>query len=487
MNWSQLQEISGYLSALHESVANGELPEALVAYLAASPNLETLQTLVSTVEEHQTSHPHLLQVVVEKIQLDETGCDGLKACSLTQQIQILECWEREAEKLQDIVTYNHLVGTLENSGFAEIVKVANVWLEASQFLSDVLKRAWYNARVETAMREHPILASFASDAHQHIVERFRELDCRSLEYNKAKVAYEHWKHLPKDGPAIGQLGVLKKEFAKQRRHLPIRQLITKTGNAIQAIKPIFMMSPLSVATFLPPNSVDFDWVVFDEASQVKPVDAFGAIIRGEQTVVVGDNRQLPPTRFFDKHMATDDEDGDAEENLAGDMESILGLFSAQNAPGRMLRWHYRSRHESLITVSNIEFYDSKLQLFPSPDAVKEEVGLIYHYLPDTAYDRGGSGGNKKEARIVAEQVMEHARKRPDLTLGVATFSTTQMETVQNELENLRREDPSREQTFFNAHPEEPFFVKIRRTYKVMNAMLFSLASVTVPMPMGTSR
>ena len=459
LNWSQLQKIVGYLSALHESVANGELPEALVAYLAANPDLETLRTLVSTVEEHQTSHPHLLQAVTEKIQLDETGRDGLKTCSLAQQIQILECWEREAEKLQDIVTYNHLVDALGDSGFAEIVKVANVWSEASQFLSDVLKRAWYNARIETAMREHPILAGFASDAHQHIVERFRELDNLSLEHNKAKVAYEHWRHLPQHEASSGQLGLLRREFEKKRRHLPIRQLIDRAGNAIQAIKPIFMMSPLSVATFLPPNSVDFDWVVFDEASQVKPVDAFGAIIRGGQTVVVGDNRQLPPTRFFDKHIADDDVDENAEENLVGDMESILGLFSAQNAPERMLRWHYRSRHESLITVSNIEFYDNKLQLFPSPDAAKEEVGLIYRYLPDTAYDRGGSGSNKEEARIVAEKVMEHARKRPDLALGVSTFSTAQMEAVQNELEILRREDPSCEQTFFNAHPEEPFFVK----------------------------
>ena len=176
-----------------------------------------------------------------------------------------------------------------------------------------------------------------------------------------------------------------------------------------------------------------------------------------QTVVVGDNRQLPPTRFFDKHI--EDEDDDAEESLAGGMESILDLFSARNAPERMLRWHYRSRHESLITVSNIKFYDNKLQLFPSPDAAKEEVGLIYHYLQDTAYDRGGSGRNKEEARIVAKQVMEHARERPNLTLGVSTFSTTQMEAVQNELEILRRKDPSCEQTFFNAHPEEPFFVK----------------------------
>ena len=460
-NCPQLQEIAQYLSVLHKSVESNELPEALVDYLASNPDLDTLGALVATVEEHQNSYPALLQIIVEKIQLDETahsgGNDGLRARPFTEQAEILERWERESEKLQDIVAYNHLVKALKDNGFAEIVKVANVWAEASQFLSDLLKQAWYSARVETSMRERPILATFSGDDHQYILKRFRELDKLSLECNKAKVAYEHWAHLPQREVSSGQLGILRREFQKKRRHLPIRQLMIKAGNAIQAIKPIFMMSPLSVATFLPPNSVDFDWVVFDEASQVKPVDAFGAIIRGGQTVVVGDSRQLPPTRFFDKHV--EDNDEDVEENLAGDMESILGLFSAQNAPVRMLRWHYRSRHESLITVSNTEFYDNKLQLFPSPDAAKEEVGLVYHYLPDSAYDRGGSRSNLEEARIVAKQIMEHARSRPNLTLGVSTFSTAQMEAVQNELEILRREDPSCEQTFFNAHPEEPFFVK----------------------------
>ena len=464
-NWSQLQEIVRYLSALHESVANGELPKALVAYLAANPDLETLRTLVSTVEEHQNSHPYLLQTVAEKIQLDETvrfGCDdGLKASTLTEQVNILERWEQESERLLDIAPYNHLVEALRDSCFAEIVKVANVWSEASQFLSDVLKWAWYNARVETAMRERPILAGFDGDVHQHIVEQFKKLDCLSLECNKAKVAYEHWKHLPKHESSSGQLGVLKHEFFKKRGHLPIRKLMDRAGNAVQAIKPVFMMSPLSVAKFLPPESVHFDWVVFDEASQVKPVDAFGAIIRGGQTVVVGDEHQLPPTDFFDKQVGVDDEN--AEENLVSNIDSILDLFCAKSARQRMLRWHYRSRHESLIAISNDEFYENELELFPSPDTAKKEVGLIYHHHPYTVFDRGGSRKNREEARIVAERVMEHVHSQPHLTLGVATFSASQMAAIQDRLETLRLEavrrgDPSCE-TFFNAHPEEPFFVK----------------------------
>ena len=460
-DWTQLREIAKYLSALHESVSNNELPEAVITYLASKPDLDILKALIQTVEEYQSNHPHLLQTVISKIQLDEKirfGSDnGLESSPFTKQVQILELWERELEKLQDIVTYNHTIEHLRNEGFAEIAEIANVWSKASEFLSDLLKYAWYSARVETALRERPILAGFSSDAHQHIVKRFKELDRNSLEYNKAKVAYEHWKHLPRHEISTGQLGLLRREFEKKRRHLPIRQLMSSAGNAIQAIKPIFMMSPLSVATFIPPNSVEFDLVIFDEASQVKPVDAFGAIVRGRQTAVVGDSRQLPPTDFFDKHIEGDDKN--TEENLTSDTESILGLFSAQNAPERMLRWHYRSRHESLITVSNVEFYSNKLQLFPSPDAAKKEVGLVYHYLSDTAYDRGGSRSNPKEAQIVAKQVMEHARSRPNLTLGIATFSTAQMEAIQNALEILRREDSSCEQTFFNVHPQEPFFVK----------------------------
>jgi superfamily I DNA and/or RNA helicase len=272
--------------------------------------------------------------------------------------------------------------------------------------------------------------------------------------NRFKLAEAQWKNIPKH-EAAGQLGILRREFEKRSRHLPIRQLMTKTGNAIQAIKPVFMMSPLSIATFIPPGSIEFDLVVFDEASQVKPVDAFGAIIRGKQVVVVGDSKQMPPSNMFDT-ISKDDEN--EEDDFVGDMESILGLFVGQNAPQRMLRWHYRSRHESLITVSNHKFYDNKLVVFPSPDSEKNDSGLIYHYLPETSYDRGGTKTNKLEAKAVALAVMEHAKSNPNLSLGVAAFSVVQMQAILDEIEQLRRSNPNHE-SFFTAHPHEPFFVK----------------------------
>jgi len=171
--------------------------------------------------------------------------------------------------------------------------------------------------------------------------------------------------------------------------------------------------------------------------------------------VVGDDRQLPPTTFFERTIDVDD---DYSESVTIDLESILGLCVAKGIPQRMLRWHYRSQHESLITVSNYEFYDDKLVVFPSPDKEKKEVGLVYHYLPQTVYGRGKNRANVGEATKVAEAVMNHAKSCPSLTLGVATFSISQMEAIRDQLEILRRQDPANED-FFRSHPEEPFFIK----------------------------
>ena len=212
---------------------------------------------------------------------------------------------------------------------------------------------------------------------------------------------------------------------------------------------------MSIAQYLEPGKIEFDLVLMDEASQIRPVEALGAIARGRQVVVVGDDKQLPPTRFFDK-IAGSDEASEDDEFAAGDLESVLGLCQAKGIFARMLEWHYRSRHESLIAVSNREFYDDRLFIVPS-SGVEVDVGLK-HQLVDGTYDRGGSSTNRVEAEAVARAVIRHARERPELTLGVGTFSVAQRDAVLDALELLRRDHPETEKCFADGGPE-PFFVK----------------------------
>ena len=194
-------------------------------------------------------------------------------------------------------------------------------------------------------------------------------------------------------------------------------------------------------------------VIFDEASQVKPADAIGAIARGRQVVVVGDSKQLPPTSFFDTLMMSDESDADDDAPGTSDVESILGLFCARGAHQRMLRWHYRSRHESLIAVSNYLFYNNRLVVFPSPDRAKRYLGLIHRRIEKAPYDRGRTRTNPGEAKAVAEAVMEHAREQlrkpaqERLTLGVATFSMAQRDAILQNVEVLMRQNPTCEEFF----------------------------------------
>lgn len=152
----------------------------------------------------------------------------------------------------------------------------------------------------------------------------------------------------------------------------------------------------------------------------------------------------------------DEDDGEAAQ--VADIESILGLFSARGMPQRMLRWHYRSRHQSLIAVSNTQFYENKLFIVPSPYTAEAGRGLRFHHVPEGRFDSGNSRTNVVEARVVAEAVIRHAKTHPGLSLGVASFSASQKRAIRDQIELLRRANPDTE-AFFNAHPGEPFFIK----------------------------
>jgi very-short-patch-repair endonuclease len=323
-------------------------------------------------------------------------------------------------------------------------------------------RARFEKLCRVAFAAWPSLREFDGDGHDRLVEEFRDADEARLKLARLRALLRHHDELPKRVAGAGGTGVLLSELERKRGHRSPRRLLRDAGTVVQAIKPIFMMSPLSVAQFLEPGGIDFDLLVVDEASQVQPVDAFGAFARSRQRVVVGDAKQLPPTRFFAKLTSNDEEERDEEEEpamaQAKDVESILGLCAARGMGESMLRWHYRSRHQSLIAVSNHEFYEGKLFVVPSPSLGSDARGLSLRLVRDAVYDRGKTSTNRVEARAVCAAVVEHARTRPEDSLGVAAFSMAQQRAILDELELVRRDHPELED-FLAAHPFEPFFVK----------------------------
>ena len=320
------------------------------------------------------------------------------------------------------------------------------------------------ALLKAAMRARPELAAFDGAGFDRLVTEFGEADRARLALTRAEATHTHATALARVRAGVPGTDFLKGEFERKRGHQPVRELLLRAGPAIQAAKPVFMMSPLSVAQFLaPPHGLKpgltFDLLVIDEASQVEPVDALGAIARCRQMVVVGDDKQMPPTRFFQRMTSEDDEmiEEDTTDSVAArEVESILGLANARGVPNALLRWHYRSRHESLIATSNAEFYNGQLMILPAARARSATLGLSLVRVEGTWQQ--GAGVNLAEAEAVAQAVLAHAKAAPGDTLGVAAFSIRQRDAILDAVEKLRRAQPETD-AFFVAHPHEPFFVK----------------------------
>ncbi len=459
-DWEVLGKISQWVVELYREIGDGELPAGIVDFLAANPSVGALEDAVAAVEAAQSAWyaataeaDRLLELDPEQ-QLSPAAVSSAPETTFAVHAERIGAWSGNLDALQWMTEFNRLSDSLCEAGLAKAAERATTWERTSADLERAFELTWYEGLYSVAAAERKALRDFDRTAHEHALETFQRLDAMLLAHVRNRLVLRHWEQVPKLGQS-GELGILSREINKKTRHLPIRRLMAEAGRAVQAIKPLFMMSPMSIATYIPPGAVEFDLVIFDEASQVKPVEAFGALLRGHQAIVVGDSKQLPPTSFFAMMGEAEEED---EDNVTADQESILGLFNAQNAPSRMLEWHYRSRHESLIAVSNHEFYDNRLMVFPSPGQDAAAAGLSFEYLPATAYDRGRTRTNRDEARAVAETVLRHAREFPDLTLGVVAFSTAQRDAIEIELEALRRQNPDGED-FFNANPDEPFFIK----------------------------
>jgi very-short-patch-repair endonuclease len=311
----------------------------------------------------------------------------------------------------------------------------------------------------------PALRQFGTDGHERLIERFRELDRRSVATAAARIRRlqltraDRPRLVAGDAPGSSELGILLREVNKKRRHLPLRRLFATIPTLLPRLKPCLMMSPLAVSTYLDSPELKFDLVIFDEASQVRPHDAVCAIYRGRQLVVAGDQKQLPPTSFFERLLADEGSPSEEGEGAGGlqDFESILDVCCSLGLLRKRLRWHYRSRREGLIAFANRHIYDNELVTFPSVQDVAGNPAVTLDYVPDGRW-KARAGFNAAEARRTAELVMAHFRGHPGQSLGVIAFGEGHQLRILDELERMRRDAPDLE-SFFAEDRDEPFFVK----------------------------
>ena len=461
-DWDHLGRVHGWNRRNQEHGDAGELRRLAARGLDPA----ALRPLADAAESAVDSAERAFDAAVRPVRLDLDEAFGVGAhgaLPLGEAARRLQRWEQQPDGVSRWIGYRRARDAAQAAGLDPLVDGLEAGRLGAADAPSTLAFAYHEALLRHGFSMRPELASFTGETHENTLQRFRQLDADRLALARQEVAAAHHENLPRGN--VGQMGILRREFQKKRRHLPLRVLLREAGLAVRAIKPVFMMSPMSVAQYLEPGEVGgggsealrFDLLLIDEASQVRPVDALGAAARCRQLVVVGDDKQLPPTRFFDAILAHDDEPLDTDLDT-GDLESILGLCSAQNMPSTMLNWHYRSVHPSLIAVSNREFYDSQLHVIPSPRRDPEDLGLRFHLITEGHFDRGGSATHAVEARRIAEAVVAFARDTPHRSLGVGAFSVGQRDAILDELETLRRAHPELE-TFFAEDREEPFFVK----------------------------
>ena len=334
--------------------------------------------------------------------------------------------------------------------------------------------AWWSRAL---LEEDSVLRRFSRPEHEAAINNFRRLDDEYRQLtSRYIVAKTCGRSTESDHAASNrQWGVVQRELRKQRRHMPVRRLVKAAPDVLTRLTPCFMMSPLSVAQYLPVDQALFDVVIFDEASQITVWDAVGSIARGKQVIVVGDPKQMPPSNFFNR--ADDDPDGDIE--MGGDLESILEQMLAASIPSRTLRLHYRSRHESLITFSNDRYYDNELVTFPSPQVSDPAVRLERPSNEAAFYARGGARTNQGEARAIVDEIVRRTTnldsRIPDRSIGVVTFNSEQQTLIENLLDHARREHPEMEAAF-SAERSEPVFVKNLETVQgdERDVILFSV-------------
>lgn len=347
--------------------------------------------------------------------------------------------------------YRECAEKAKECGLAGAVKVYEEGMRAEDVLPSYYK-AVSLACADLTIDGEEILAGFHGALFDEKVAKYKEL-CENFErLTRQEIAARLSARVPQVSEGISQaseIGILLKAIRSGGRMQSIRRLFESIPNLLGKLCPCMLMSPISAAQYIDPSYPPFDLVIFDEASQLPTSEAVGAIARGKDVIVVGDPRQLPPTSFF-KEVREDEDNLEKE-----DLESILDDCLALSMPQEHLLWHYRSRHESLIAFSNLQYYDNRLYTFPSPNDLVSRVRLV---SVEGAYDRGKTKQNRAEAdAVVAEIIRRLERSGGTESIGVVTFSAVQQNLIEDRLMEEFAKRPEIDEA--NHSSAEPVFVK----------------------------
>ena len=379
-----------------------------------------------------------------------------------------EATERSGETgLDGWIAYRRNLVDADKAGLAPIVQAFQTEQRPMTALYDAYDRALYRSLVNDAMAKHPALADHNGAQAGDIRKRFQKADLETQRLTAAVIATNLTAKKGPAGNAVGKVGTktergLIEHYAPQKKpRVPLRRLFAKAPEAIQALKPCLMLSPATVAEVLTPGAMTFDLLVIDEASQMKPEFAMGALARSAKAVIVGDEMQLPPTEFFNRSRDDGDDSDDEDAADAVRHESILALANATLKPERQLLWHYRSRHESLIAYSNQQFYDEKLVVFPAARAPSGgKLGVSFERIEGAKYTPG-SRVNTDEANAIVTAAIERMKTQPNRSLGLVAMNTTQRDYIQDRFNQMSDGDVD-VQNYLNswlAEGLDPFFIK----------------------------
>ncbi len=449
-NWDRLDTLVDQVRTINKAIERVSIDKRLNQSIrekladALSKGLQTEYTsFFSRVKEEKKQIEEQLCAVFVK--LDEDW-----ACSIAKQCQR---WLQGRDMLRSWVMYNQKREAVNGIGFGTVVdQVENGSIELDN-LFDSFHKGLYKAYAEFILSQDQGLNLFHGTIFEEKIARFRGL-CKDFEtLTREELFARLASNLPalqKEASQNSEVGILQRNIRNGCRGISLRKFFDMIPDLLPRMCPCMLMSPISVAQYIDANAPKFDLVIFDEASQMPTCEAVGAIARGKSIIVVGDPKQMPPTSFFSTN--TFDEDNPNME----DLESILDDCLALSFPSKYLRWHYRSKHESLIAFSNCKYYDNKLLTFPSPDDIKTK--LQYQHV-NGVYDRGGSRQNKAEAEAIVKEIRKRLED-PMLSkrsIGVVTFNTNQQSLIEDLLTDLFTERPDLEKVAMSS--EEPIFVK----------------------------